>query len=114
MQLSLSRLIDVNISFLGAIFGGGTTTEMLLSSATNVSYQLGFGFYITVLNSDVWITNNAFWDGGNWQRVETSQPSFGLNFQNFHPIPGETVTYGVLVWRCVPGDNPINPVVATV
>lgn len=84
--------------------------DLLSTSGGTLTGQLIFnvnGIRIATVNNDLWITANAYWDGSNWQRDDTSKFSFGLQLQGYNNIPGESMQ-GVNLWRCVPGTNPIG------
>jgi len=59
-------------------------------------------------DGDLWITANAYYDGSNWQRENTSQESFGIEMMRAGNIIYESMP-GVVIWRAVPGSNPIGP-----
>ncbi|MBI4546444.1 MAG: hypothetical protein HY707_00580 [Ignavibacteriae bacterium] len=56
----------------------------------------------------LWIMENLFLDGGEFQRYDTSKYAFALNFRSLHQLPGEQ-DVGVVLWVAPPGPNPIPP-----
>ena len=64
-------------------------------------------FRIQQVDNDLWLTANAYWDGSNWQRIDTSKYAFAFQLQGYNNIPGESMQ-GVNLWRCSPGSNPIG------
>lgn len=78
------------------------------SGLTNLGLnKVGSKSYIQEVNGDFWLTANAYYDGSNWQRVDTSRYSFAVQMQGTNNIPNETIQ-GVNIWRCIPGTNPIG------
>jgi hypothetical protein len=75
-------------------------------TATNLADTKSF---VKQVNGDLGATANAYWDGTNWQRVDTTKPAFWLQMQGTNNIPGETVP-GVNLWVAQPGPNPIAAV----
>jgi hypothetical protein len=84
---------------LGAVPAAGGT----------ISGQLGFGSksYVQEVNGDLWITANAYYDGTNWQRVDITKASFGLQLQGTNNFPYESNQGGTL-WVASAHANPID------
>lgn len=82
------------------------------------SLQVGANLFVTTMTAgDVWLTANAYYDGANWQRVDTSAYAYALIFQWKTSIPGEEAfggNTGLLVFRATPASNPINSTFYTV
>jgi hypothetical protein len=68
---------------------GYTVSDASLSTLTSVldnivlglnpnisSICLGSQIYLSIVGTDLWITGNAYYDGSNWQRVDTALASF--------------------------------------
>jgi len=68
---------------------------------------IGSKIRIAEINGDLWLSANAYWDGSNWQRVDTSKFALAIQIQGTNNIPGETIP-GINFWRAVPGSNPIG------
>lgn len=52
-------------------------------------------------SGDLWITNNAYWDGTHWQRINTNRRSFALEMMGGgNGFPGEPASSdGVAIWK---------------
>ncbi len=81
-----------------------TNDNNVVDNAEKVS---GSYFRIQQVDNDLWITANAYYDGTDWQRIDTSRFSFGIQVQGYNNIPGESIQ-GINFWRAVPGSNPIG------
>ena len=68
---------------------------------------IGSKFRIAEVSGDLWLSANAYWDGSNWQRIDTSKFALAIQIQGMNNIPGETIP-GINLWRAVPGSNPIG------
>ena len=102
-----------------SIATGGTGATTASQALTNlgalpeaggtISGQLGIGSvsYVQEVNGDLWITANAYWDGSNWQRVDITKASFGLQLQGTNNFPYESIQGGTL-WVASAHANPIN------
>jgi hypothetical protein len=69
----------------------------------------GDGSDIRQVRGDLEVAANAYFDGSNWQKFDTSRVSFMLDMagQNDLGIP-ESDTAAVSIWVSVPGSNPIG------
>jgi len=89
------------------ITGGTMTGSLRMADPTYGSLS-----HIQQVDGDLWLTVNAYWDGTHWQRIDTTTTAWAWQLQKANLIPGETNTRGVILWRCLPGDNPIGPFTA--
>lgn len=97
-------------TFLSISLGNGLSLSgsTLGFSGSVPSIQIGNRTFITEIGGNTWLTANAHWDGSNWQRINIAQTAFAINFQSNDNIPFEANTKGMLIWRAVPGANPIG------
>jgi len=82
-------------------------TLLTLTLTVVASAETGSKSFIKEVKGDLWLTANAYYDGANWQRVDTSKVAYGLQLQGTNNIPGEVVS-GTNLWVAQPGPNPIN------
>jgi|GEM_PF-5526767 len=59
-------------------------------------------------SGDFWMTSNAYYDGSNWQRQNTSKTAFGVDLRGSSDFPSES-EQGSALWVAQPGANPIDP-----
>jgi hypothetical protein len=90
-----------NLTISNAV-GIGTNTIL-----GNTSYQIGTNTFMTLVKGDLWFTVNAYYDGTNWQRVNTAITSYALNISVNNNIPNETMG-GAVWWIAAPCANPIG------
>lgn len=92
------------------VVNSGTTASVLVYPGEVAgSLRIGSHLFFTEMTAgDFWITDNAWWDGTNWQRQNTSRTSFALNWQVYTDIPGEVGLKGLMFLRAVSGSNPIS------
>jgi hypothetical protein len=58
---------------------------------------------------DIWLTQNAYFDGTNWQRIDVTKYAWGLQMQSSGTLPGEPGYFpATTLWRAVPGANPFG------
>jgi hypothetical protein len=90
----------------------GAARGKIVIDANQVGLGTGNGLKTTVTAAgDVWFTLNAYFDGANWQRDDTSKYAYAMVFQTYSSIVGEEAfggNTGLLFLRCVPGSNPIS------
>src|SRR3982750_3298010 len=67
-------------------------TLLTLTLTVVASAETGSKSFIKEVKGDLWLTANAYYDGANWQRVDTSKVAYGLQLQGTNNIPGEVVT----------------------
>lgn len=84
---------------------GGTTP----STAAFTSVQLGAKSFVTTIDDNLWLTVNAYYDGANWQRIDTTKAAHAINVQATDPIPYDGTTHGTIFWVAAAGANPIAP-----
>lgn len=91
------------------VTSGSAATQQAYPADVLASLRIGSHLFFTEMAAgDFWVTSNAFWDGSNWQRQDTTRTSFAINFQTYTDIPGETNLKGLLLLRAVSGTNPIS------
>jgi hypothetical protein len=117
---ALNRLAPLNFPFFtgslsaqGANITGNETISGTLGVGTTAmsgqeSIKVGADVYETLVNGDLWLTQNAYYDGTHWQRVNTALTSYGWNYNVHNNIPGETSTTGPVLWTAAAGSNPIS------
>jgi hypothetical protein len=88
---------------------GKTTVNGHLEVSAANSHVAGFANLMTFaeINGDYYMAINAKWDGSNWQRIDTSNPSWLWQFNVENNLIFEPAKYMTL-WRCAPGTNPIG------
>jgi microcystin-dependent protein len=96
---------DASLSTLTSVLD-----NIVLGLNPNISsICLGSQIYLSIVGTDLWITGNAYYDGSNWQRVDTALASFAFNISSTVNIPGQTTsTKGMAFWRAIAGSNPIS------
>jgi hypothetical protein len=120
LNLSLNTLNVLNNASVGSLnvlanqFVSGQLAINTNSFKGKESINVGNDAFITILNNDLWITTNAYYDGTNWRQINTAYPSFAVNFNNYNAIPFETNTYGPMWWTAAAGSDPINSTFGTV
>lgn len=71
------------------------------------AFQIGERSFIHEVEGDLWFTVNAYFDGANWMRVDTTKIAFAYHVQGYGSIAFETVQ-GINFWKASPGENPIG------
>lgn len=95
---TFTNRVEVRSSSFNVVTIGFTTT-----TAQSPSYN---GVYIDA-SGNLWIAANAYFDGTNWNRKDVTKYSFALELLGQGFVAGEA-NQGSVLWRCVPGANPIG------
>lgn len=91
----------------------GVAGQFLMTNGIAANPQWGTNLvYIpnatSATHEGFWITDNAFWDGSHWQRVDITKYALAINVRAIANLPGEASTSGTSFWRAQPGANPIS------
>ncbi len=117
-QLPLSSALTGSETVAG--LQGGDNVQILATAiaqfvltnpvTTGTSFQIGENTFFTLFPAgDMWLTVNAYYSGGNWNRVHTGNYCYAAAFSWATDIPGETNNTGLMFLRAVPGANPLGP-----
>jgi hypothetical protein len=80
-----------------------TSTE----GAVEGTVQIGDRTFIQEVDGDLWFTHNAYYDGANWQRVNTSTSAWGLQTQSTNNMIFENYK-ATTYWHAQAASNPIG------
>lgn len=112
------RAVEDGAGHASALQVSTTGIKVAGTLETSANVKAGTDTFLAYIDAGIhgglWLTSNAYWDGGHWQRVDTSRIAFALNIRANVNIPGEAATKGIIFWKAQAGTNPISDTYAAV